>query len=441
MLSVLKKILTGLIYRQHFIFKQKSLGGANLVVLIVLLVVLLTACGDNLLTFTEQEEAQGKLLVWHDFEGEYSHVITNVLKGFKQVNPEVQIISEYVPRSQMSSRFMAETKHGLGPNIMINLARDIDIAELVKQRRIEEISEQDLDLSIYQLSTLPQITYQGKIYIWPLGYHTSVLCYNQAKLKQSDPTADKNLSQPPTSLEGLIERAQKGYSVGIVSTFEGTFWGMGIFGVKFSDAQGKIKLELDGWAEWLQWLKKANTQPNFMLLRDRDILHNAFAQGKLTYYVCDSYEIYSLKERLKDNLRVAPLPTEPNHPATPLLEIRGMVFNPSSSPKQKKLALQLAKFMTNSEQQIKAFISSQSFIPINKQVKINQKLFPIEPVLLNQGKKAMIIDLDNLEHFLTILQQGDVIYQRAITGDITPSQAVQELTKVINEIIKDNSKT
>ncbi|GFE69138.1 ABC transporter substrate-binding protein [Chroococcus sp. FPU101] len=401
----------------------------------MLLAILLTACHQ---VSVEQQsnqprQLQGQLLIWHPFQGDLATIFLNGLQKFQQLNPSVVLIAEYVPQNEISSRLIAQAKNGLGASLIIDYARQM--LEMIEAEYIQLINEGTIDLSTYFAPTLTQVRYQGQIYGVPLNSQIRVLCYNQAKIKQAS-SSDQTLSQPPTRLEELIERSQKGYSVGLVSAFEDTFWGMGIFRAQFFDSQGLIKPQLEGWAKWLEWLKQANTQPNFILTRSRDILHKAFAQGKLTYYICNSSEIADLKNNLKDNLRVAPLPTEPERRATPILYTRVMILNRSASPDETHLALELTKFMTNPEQQIQGIVQSQSFIPTNQSVKINEDLFPTEKVLLEQAKTSVAIPLDELNRIMPVFEEGERLYQRVLAGNLDSSEAAKQLSEIVNQQIE-----
>ncbi len=392
----------------------------------VLLAVLLAACSQDL---SEQPgQFQGSLLIWHPFQGELVKLVTLSFQDFQQLNPDVDLVSEYIPQNELSSRFIKQAKDGLGASTIIDLARTIP--ELVKAGRIQSIDEKAINASTYFTPTLTQVRYQKKIYGVPLGSQVRILCYNQAKLAAS---SNETFSQPPKHLAGLIERAQKGYSVGIVSAFEDTFWGMGLFGARFFDDQRLVKSQVEGWAKWLEWLKGASTQPNFILLRDRDILHNAFAQGQLAYYVCNTNEIADLKDVLKDDLRVALLPEEGDRKATPLLYTKVMMLNRSDSPDETRLAVKLAKFMTNPEQQLQGIALTQSFIPTHKGVRIDRDLLPIEAVLLEQAKTAVAIPLDYLEQFIPVFERGELLYQQVLAGDIISSEAARQLSASINQ--------
>ncbi|PSF32459.1 hypothetical protein C7H19_21415 [Aphanothece hegewaldii CCALA 016] len=406
----------------------------------MLLAVLLMACHQVSVEQPSNQPGQleGKLLIWHPFQGDVATIFLDGLKKFQQLNPSIALISEYVPQNEISSRLSAQAKNSLGASLMIDFARR-QMPEMITAGHIQPINEGTFDLSVYFAPTLTQVRYQGQIYGVPLGSQIDVLCYNQAKIKQASSSA-QSLSQPPTRLERLIERAQKGYSVGLVSTFEDTFWGMGIFHAQFFDSQGFIEPQLEGWAQWLEWLRQANTQPNFILTRSRDILHKAFAQGKLTYYVCNSSEIGDLKNDLKDHLRVAPLPAELDRRATPILYTQVMILNRSASPDETHLALKLAKFMTNPEQQLQGIVQSQSFIPTNQNVKIDEDLLPIEKVLLEQAKTSVAIPLDELERIMSVFEQGDLLYHQVLEGDLTSSEAARQLSEIVNQQIEQKEK-
>ena len=397
----------------------------SLLLLFILMPIFLYACFSDLPN-QSSEQQQGTLLVWYPEEGDLTEVVGLGLQEFEKLNPQVTILEQAISIDEIPERFFKQSQSGLGASVILIFSRNIP--RLVSQGVLEEIDWKNLDLSIYNPPTLKQVSYQGKIYGIPLGSRTRVLCYNQKKLQVS---TDPLLKQPPTSLEGLVERARKGYSVGIVSSFEDTFWGMAIFGSYLWDDQGRLQPRLDGWAKWLEWLKFASSQPNFILNRQRELLHEAFARGRLTYYVCNSIEIADLKNSLQDDLRVALLPQETQGKAAPILYTRVMVFNRNNSDNENSLGLALGKFLSNPEQQLQAIIQTESFIPTNRRVQIEGNLLPLESVLLQQSQNAVAVPLDDWEKLNKILEEGEFWYERAIAGEISSSAAAQKLTLYI----------
>ena len=397
----------------------------SLLLLFILMPIFLYACFSDLPN-QSSEQRPGTLLVWYPEEGNLTEVVGLGLQEFEKLNPQVTILEQAITIDEIPERFFKQSQSGLGASVILIFSRNIP--RLVSQGVLEEIDQNNLDLSIYYPPTLKQVSYQGKIYGIPLGSRTNVLCYNQKKLQVSP---DPALKQPPTSLGGLVERARKGYSVGMVSSFEDTFWGMAIFGGYLWDDQGRLQPRLDGWAKWLEWLKFASSQPNFILNRQRELLHDAFARGRLTYYVCNSVEIADLKNSLQDDLRVALLPQETQGKAAPILYTRVMVFNRNNSDNENSLGLALGKFLSNPEQQLQAIIQTESFIPTNRRVQIEGNLLPLESVLLQQSQNAVAVPLDDWEKLNKILEEGEFWYERAIAGEISSSAAAQKLTLYI----------
>ncbi len=416
------KLIIDVILRMGIFFKLKNL--VNLVyyfLISILLILLLKTCNTNSFN-TSVKALQGNLLIWHSTEGKVNDMIMTAVKNFTQLNPETKILVQSIPPNKNPSLFIEKSLTGFASSVLIVPAKDL--IELVKKGLINIIDSQLIDTSIYLLSSVNQVHYQGQIYGIPLGSITKVLCYNKGKLDISN---DPVLSNPPTTLDGLIQRAIKGYSVGLVSTFEDTFWGIGAFGGRLFNELGEIQPNLEGWGKWIDWLKNASLQPNIILIRERTILHNAFAEGKLAYYVCNSKEIPDFTQSLGDDFRIALLPKGEGGNATPLLNTIVLVLNHSNTDNENLIGSAFAKFITNLEQQLTGVIQTQSFIPTNRDVNPNVKLLPLESVLLKQAKSAVAIPLDKLEQILPFFEQGEILYQKAYVGEISTDQAAEKL--------------
>jgi arabinogalactan oligomer/maltooligosaccharide transport system substrate-binding protein len=380
--------------------------------------------GDRLPS--QPNSLQGTLILWHSLDRGFAESLKVGVERFKQINPGVNIQIEYFSPNQISPRFIKLAQKGLGASAIVTISRNIP--ELVDKGVLKPLTPQEIDLNLFSAKVFEQLHYRDNIYAVPLVSQTKVLCYNQAKIAASE---DPILRQPPTSLGGLLERAAKGYSVGMISSFEDTLWGLGVFGGSLFDKQGKLNPQFGKWAIWIDWLKKATLQPNFVLLRaDRSVLHKAFAQGQLTYYVCNAEEIIDLKTAMKQDLRVALLPREPTTHATPLLYTQTMLINGNASPNEVLLAVALANFLTNPEQQLRGVVQTQSFIPTNRNVIISDELSPLGAILVEQAKTAIAIPLDEIDRILPLFELGETLYQQAIAGTIESGQAAKQLEQM-----------
>jgi ABC-type glycerol-3-phosphate transport system substrate-binding protein len=406
----------------------------SLLLLIIFYAVLITGCSSDEIT-TMANQLQGNLLIWHSLEPEIAQFMNNSFQEFEQLNPGVTIQSIYLPKEQIVSKFIRQSEKGFGPSALIELSRNLPI--LIDSKRLREIPPSDIDKRRYYPANIQQVRYQNKLYGIPLQSNTQVLCYNQAKLRNSE-NPSSSLNQPPRTLDELIERAQKGYSIGMISSFEDTFWGIGNFGGYIINEQGQIEINLDAWSQWLKWLKRTITQRNFVFLRtNHKILSEEFSKGSLAYYVCNSSEIYTFVKTLGDDFKVALLPGNGKLKANPLLSTEILLINKSTSDNEKALVIALGKFLTNPEHQLQNIVRAENFIPTNQQVAIDQAFLPIESILLEQAKAAIAIPLDNLTKIRSSFEVAESLYQSAIAGEISTDTAAQELTDLINRQLKD----
>lgn len=379
----------------------------------------------SLQTIVEQADAtttqlQGRILLWHPFEGTEATVFNAILDEYSDLYPKVEIVREYVPREEMAERFMLQTHAGLGPDVLINW--NIYALVLIEAGMLRALPAEEVEPSRYLDATIAQVRYRGKFYGLPLSTNLPVLCYNKQQVER-----------PPKTLTDLLEAARAGHRVAVLSGFFETFWGAGNFGGQLFDSQGKVLLDRGGWAEWLEWLKTAQNEQNFILSDDREALRQAFYQGELAYSTCASYELPDIRERLgEDTLGVTLLPQHEGNPAAPALVTNTFMFSQAASANNREIALHVANFLTNPQQQLNLVLGTESQIPTSSKVKIDWRLSPIQSVLLAQAKTSVAIPLDYIQRGWRVKDYGDVLYKSVLEGEIEPSDAASELSDNVN---------
>ncbi|MGK7875224.1 MAG: extracellular solute-binding protein [Xenococcaceae cyanobacterium] len=399
-------------------------------ILLLAIALLLSACRN--IGSEAEEQLQGRLLIWYSFQGKEAETLNAVLDDYTELYPEVKIVREYVPETEISEEFIQQSQSGLGPDLMI--VWNLDLLPLIRAGTIQTLNDYNLDLSTYLPRPISHVTLQDNLYGLPLSLITQVLCYNKAEV-----------DRPPQTLPELTKEVKAGRRVGLISSFLDTFWGVQIFKTQSDSPKSGFTLDTVAWAAWLEWLQQVKKDPNFILANDRPTLHKTFAEGKLAYYVCKSEEISDLKATLgEDNLGVAILPGKANRSAGPPIFTRALVFNQASSPGATKLALQLAQFLTNVEQQTKLALQTESLIPVNSNVKIDERLSPIQAVLFTQSKTAVAVSLDYMSlRGGTGREYGNRFYNRVIEGEMTPREAASEFKQLwekLNQKIDRQSK-
>lgn len=372
----------------------------------------------------------GTIVFWQSFPErylteslifQYREVFAKYIEKFTKLYPQVKIIMEFKQDEELVEELKREVEKGLGPDLIFT--ESIYILPLIKANTLRTLDETSINLLQFRPEAIIQMLSQSKLYGVPFNLQTQVLCYNNKKVKEV-----------PKTISELIIQARRGYSVGILSSFKDAFWGTGIFGGELLDAQGRIALDRNmGWVKWMKWLKNARNEPNFIFSEDSFLLQDAFIEEKLAYNVCWSSQIPFLRESLgSDKFGVALLPGGENEQATPPLVAYSLLFSSSSSPKQKEIALGFAQFLANKQQQQELAIQLRSFIPANKEAMIDSRLFPIQGILQKQTQKVTAFSLDQTEKINAISEYGNDFYTRVMAGEISPEQAVSQLTQTIN---------
>ena len=414
-----------------------SLAKYGAVKALLLSVFWLTACGDLTGRQTDihrQETLRGQLVLWartnelwtESILARFKKEVGEIVVDFTDLYQDVEIVIEFMQEDRLLEEFMTQVNRGFGPDLVLTGARDILV--LGQAGVLQDLSDYGSELSSFRAEALSQVHFQGKIYGWPTFLHTQVLCYNKAKVKTL-----------PTTLKELRLQALTGYSVGMVSDFSQTFWGTQIFGGKLFDPKGRVVLERDrGWAKWMEWLKEAKDEPNFILSPDAPALQEAFIEGRLAYIVCNSIWIPPFRQALGNRqLGVALLPGDANQPAGPFLEPSVLLFNRVSNRNQTQLALKFAKYLTNEAQQREMATNLPAFIPVNTQVQIDRRLFPIQGVLQKQSRTGVTTPLNTHHDIEDFYRYANTLYQKVLAGEMPADEAAEQLAERFNSALNE----
>ena len=412
-----------------------SLSAVRITGIVLCLVGLfcLTACSFQLRIQPEPEQnepLQGQILLWIELPstetegqtGSIQQVVQSSLEGFKELYPQVKVFVETFPFRQIQTPLQSQIQRGAGPDL-VGVRANPELIDIIKTGLLRTVDETDLKATQFRTEALKNVRYQGKNYGLPLFLTTQVLCYNKTKVETL-----------PNTLEELIQQARQGYSVGLISGFLETYWGVGSFGGKSFENQDTFNnQQWRAWSQWLAWLKEAQNEPNFILSDNVSTLRQSFLNGQLAYLGCRSDWLSDFSQVLdKETLGVTLLPGQSNQPASPILETGIIAFSQASSTKQHQLALRLAQFLTNAEQQ-KRIEAAIPFIPSNKLVKINPQLFPIRATLQDQAKQALAIPLDEMEQSEVVVERGNSLYQQVLAGEISVNKAEAEIKATVQQ--------
>ncbi len=381
-------------------------------------IALLTSCQP----FSEVPDHRGRLLVWHAFESTEADALVEVLDLYTDLHPGVVIVPESVSTDVIVEQFLADVKSSLGPDMLI-IPYDL-LPPLIQAGALKNLTSYGLDLSNFMAISVDHVVYQQQLYGLPLALGTQVLCYDKTIVLD-----------PPETLDDLSSKLESGQQLGLVSTLFSNIWGVAAFEGRVLDDAGRIILDQGGFSEWLDWLRQARTDTNVIFSDDAATLQAALVERQLTYYVCESREIPELKSRMgEERFGITLLPGNPGLPAGPPIGTQVMTLNQVSTEAAIDLSIQLAQFLTNTQQQSRLLNQTESLIPVNVSVEIDQRLSPIEAILFRQSWDGLSIPLEHIDQAFTAGKiYGDEYYNLVLEGVLDPEQAAIELTQRVNQ--------
>lgn len=394
---------------------------------LTLLTILVAACGAP-----PAATSQGRVLLWHAWPDPKATALTAVLARFHAIHPEVVVKQQaFANADEMLTQFQIAAAAGLGPDLI--LAPSQWIPTLRAADLIDDVGAALPGTTVerYLPAALTALQDGAGLYGVPVAVDTTVLYYDR-----------RHVEQPVTTLDALLAAATSGQFVEMSTTFVDAFWGVPAFGGQLFDAEQRVILDRGGFANWLAWLKDARETPGMLLDSNRAALLERFIADGVAYYVGNTAEydaILAGRTALTtttgtltpaEQIGVALLPTGPNGSAGPFLQTQGLLFSTASSANQRTLALLLAQFITNAEQQT-SLLRSAGVIPANRRVRVNPSLEPVVATFVAQARTA--VPLPKGPALAAILRLGNDAYAQVLEGVVDPATAAANATVAMNE--------
>ncbi|HMR65297.1 MAG TPA: extracellular solute-binding protein, partial [Anaerolineae bacterium] len=224
--------------------------------------------------------------------------------------------------------------------------------------------------------------------------------------------------------------AREGKKVGLNISFDAAFWGVKAFGGQLFDQEGRVTLDRGGFANWLTWLKNAQSESNIILDSDETTLLALFQEEEVAYIAGRLDMLPQLQQSLgEDAIGVVPLPGGPNNASGPFLRTQALMLNRYAADAQEKLALQLAQFLTNAEQQTH-LLRRTGRVPANTRVRVDPIVFPLAAGFSAQTKTA--VPVVNLPQMEAVFSDGNEAFLQTLTGVVEPNEAARQFTDRIN---------
>jgi maltose-binding protein MalE len=406
---------------------------------ITLLYVALLAVACN--ATSDSAVMNDRLLVWHAWTDAEAAELQALIDEFTELNPNTRIIVDSLAQGEpgrepqgtdrpvdqqqmLYRRYVGQTKLGLGPDLLIGPSGWV--RPLADAGLIQDINGRVDDTSNYLSTAVETLRHQlpGQpetgLYGLPLTLETSALYYNKSMV-----------ATPADTIDTLQLHARDGQKVALNSSFGPAFWGVSAFGGQLFNEEGRVMLDLGGFANWLSWLKTAQTEANIILEDDQSTLKTLFMQGEVAYLPDTIDSLPQFEAALgQDAVGVVPLPRGPNQPAGPFLRTEAAMINTHSSNAQSDLALRLAEFLASTAQQTKLMRQTNK-VPANNRVRVDPQVYPVTAAFLAQARTA--VPYPNRPQMDTVDKFGNEAYLQALTGAVSPNEVARIFTNRVNE--------
>jgi arabinogalactan oligomer / maltooligosaccharide transport system substrate-binding protein len=358
-----------------------------------------------------------------------------VLNAFKRLHPDVVLHVRVIPDDQLEHHLRQGQRRGLGPDLLL-LPGSLAIA-LHRQGLIAPPPAtpafREREASILP-KILEHVSDQGVLVALPVASEVTLACYDRERV----PAA-------PQTLEQLLALAASGASVGLALDPIGLWWTLGGFAATDAlvpvlygraAAGGSSRQDTRQSLErWLQWLHQVSLQNRVDIASDHDELLNGLTSGRLAWVPCYSPYLMSLEERMGERLGVSALPAGPDGPASPYVAVRVWAFGRDSSPRQKRLAEDLALLSLNPMLQRQITLANQSTLPVNRFVSIpfasSGRLAAMgqaqEQVRDNGRVLGLPLSADRLRSLMPPIEE--LTYQ-VMTGVVSPRQGATSLLEL-----------
>ncbi len=382
-------------------------------VLILCAFFLVSCLGSGQSTTTDDpDDLDGRIMLWHSWQGVEGEILQTAIADFQRVHPNVTIVVVQLGEEEILTRYQDTAALGLGPDILVGSSTWLPA--LRQNETIGILDESSVPAGRFLPTALDMGKEADRFFGLPLTIDTPVLFYRSDQVEEVAQT-----------FEELLQQATNGQTVAISTGAEDAFLGIQAFGRPIVDTTGEIMmLQADGLVEWLTWLQEAQENPNVILSRDREVLARLFLDGKVTYYIGSFADLRRFRESEvegeESDIAVALLPSGPFSLARPLLQGDLLYFNAASSSDQRQLALTLAEFLTNEEQN-NALLREAGLVPANQRVRVNSRVYPEIFPFVQSGRTAAVVPR-TLRLFL-IGESADAIYTAVLAGVEEPLEA------------------
>ena len=345
---------------------------------------------------------------------------------YRQIHPDTHFQFGVYPEDQMVEVMRRRSRSGLVPDLLIvngDTALRLRQAGLVDPFPIRKDQ-----LAIFNDEELRRLrSPDGRLAGLPVLVQTQLSCFNRQRL-----------SEPPATLQELLNASANGHPMGLSLDLYYLFWIVGSTGSLPAIDRAVLGQPLNpadrqAMTDWLAWLQNASNQQRVTFFPDQPTAEAEFKAGRLDWIPCRSTVLPQLRRVMGSALGVAPLPDGEGHRASPINRLRVLALGRSSSAAGRRRALTFSFYSVNPLTQRTLTLGSQTVLPANRFVTVPVQSSQVLAAMVaasNQGLQA--------NSLVTLVHTNDpriprlqTLLTELVFGESSPEDASTELVQIL----------
>ena len=361
-------------------------------------------------------------------QADFRRRIDLVVGDYRKINPNVNVQVALYRRADLIGELQRRDASDLGPDLVITdapQAKQLITAGLTEALPKTEFKRQHTEESLWERVKLED----GRIAAQPMVIYPQIACFNRTVVKE-----------PPTTLQALLQEGAAGARVGLPVNFSELLWTSGSLGALQSLGRAESGSrtsdeDITAILGWLTWLQRASAQRNITFFQDQGQLQNLLKQGELDWVSCNSNSLIRLGSEMGEKLGVSALPRGPAGAPSPVNSVRVLALGANSSARQRKVALNLARFITNPMVQRNLSLQSLAFLPVNPSVALPVKSSKTLATLVQSRADSAEheMELAQIAHHPELASIGSQTLVQLVFGTKTPRASTNSLLEVLEK--------
>lgn len=345
---------------------------------------------------------------------------------FRQIHPDTHFQFGVYPEDQMVEVMRRRSRSGLAPDLL--MVNGDTALRLRQAGLVDPFPIRKDQLAIFNNEELRRLrSPDGGLAGLPVLVQTQLSCFNR-----------RRLSEPPATLQELLNASANGHPMGLSLDLYYLFWIVGSTGAlpaidRAVLGQPLNPAERQALTGWLAWLQNASNQQRVTFFPDQPTAEAEFKAGRLDWIPCRSTVLPQLRRVMGSALGVAPLPGGEGHRASPVNRLRVLALGRSSSAAGRRRALAFSFYSVNPLTQRTLTLGSQTALPANRFVTVpvqSSQVLAAMVAAANQGLQA--------NSLVTLVHTNDPripsvqnLLTQLVFGEASPEGASTELIEIL----------